>query len=311
MTWAIGVDIGGTKTSIGCVDADGFVMNRTSMPTDVAAGPEGIIQQIIASIKDIAYQRSRPPVGIGVGMAGQIDSANGTVFFAPNLHWINVPLQTQLNKALGLPVKVINDVRAATIAEWYYGTGRVSEDFVCLFIGTGIGSGIVSGGRLLEGHNNSAGEFGHMTINYNGPKCSCGSTGCLQTYAGGLGIAQRAQQKIFADPSLGKDFSDPAQLTAKDIVAAYRKGNVLAEQVIHEARRALVFGAKNIVNALNPQLLILGGGVFRGLPEIRDWIEVGVREQALKSATEQLQVLPSKLMEDAGIVGAATLILNE
>jgi glucokinase len=140
-------------------------------------------------------QGASPPVG-GSGSAGQIDPEHGMVRFAPNLGWHNVPFQSDLAGALGLPVVVTNDVRAATWGEWLHGAGKGCNDLVCLFIGTGIGGGVVSGGKMLSGCSNTAGEVGHMIINLHGPPCSCGSRGCFEALAGGWAIARQAREAV-------------------------------------------------------------------------------------------------------------------
>ena len=260
-----------------------------------------------------------PPAGLGVGVAGQVTAAAGVVRFAPNLNWREVPLQDRLNQALGLPVVVTNDVRAATWGEWLHGAGQGAEDLICLFIGTGIGGGVVSGGRMLEGCTNTAGELGHLTTDLNGPRCTCGHRGCLEALAGGWAIARRAREAIRDAPAAGQAFLQaaglkepvaPEDVNAGVVAAAARAQDPLARLLVDEVARALVAGTVGLVNAFNPCRLILGGGVMQGLPELLDRIDTGIRRFALTAATEGLQVLPAKLHNDAGVVGAATLAIR-
>jgi glucokinase len=252
-------------------------------------------------------------------VAGQITATGGVVRFAPNLNWREVPLQDRLHQALNLPVAITNDVRAATWGEWRHGAGQGADDLICLFIGTGIGGGVVSGGRMLSGCTNTAGELGHITVDINGPRCTCGHRGCLEALAGGWAIARQAREAIRNDPAAGKAFfqaaglKEPAALeevNAKVVAAAGGAQNPLARLLVDEVARALIAGTVGLVNAFNPCRLILGGGVIQGLPELLDRIAAGIRASALNAATEGLEVLPAKLRNDAGVVGAATLAIG-
>jgi glucokinase len=306
MKWAIGIDIGGTKTNIGCIDQEGTILHKRKIPTDLSLGFKAIVDEIVREVKKLSHGE-KPPEGIGVGIAGQIDAQTGSVFFAPNLHWQNVPLQKELEEALHYPVKVTNDVRAATLGEWLHGAGKGAKNLVCLFIGTGIGGGVICEGQLLSGANNSAAELGHMTIDLHGQPCSCGSLGCFEAIGGGWAIARRAEELMPATV-LEKEFGHKKPLTAKEVIEAYRRGNTFAIKVIEDAREAYIFGCKSIVNAFNPERLIIGGGIYHGLPEMIEWIREGVCEQAFRAASEKLEIIPGDLKNDAGMVGAASMM---
>ncbi|MBE0617241.1 MAG: ROK family protein, partial [Proteobacteria bacterium] len=172
---AVGVDLGGTKVAVGLVDADGGLVRRTRRTTDVQAGPEAITAQIAAAVKELRAVAGPDPICVGVGVAGQVEPDSGRVRFAPNLKWQDVPLGRLLREALGLPVAVTNDVRAATWGEWLHGAGQGCDHLVCVFVGTGIGGGVVTHGRVLEGYAKAAGELGHMTVALGGPECTCGN----------------------------------------------------------------------------------------------------------------------------------------
>jgi hypothetical protein len=159
-TWAIGVDLGGTKVQVAVVDAGGKILQRLKQPTQVETGPDRIMVAIAGMVRQLQDRGPQtPPAGVGVGIAGQINAATGVVRFAPNLNWREMPFRDQLQTALNLPVVVTNDVRAATWGEWRHGAGQGADDLICLFIGTGIGGGVVSGGRMLEGCTNTAGNW--------------------------------------------------------------------------------------------------------------------------------------------------------
>ena len=308
--YTIGVDIGGTKISIASVNNAGMIKEKILVPTDVKGGVSAIKTQIIGGILEIIKKEAAAPLAIGIGLAGQIDSEKGVVLFAPNLKWQNIPFKEDLQNALNLSVYVTNDVKAATWGEWIFGAGSRCANFVCLFVGTGIGGGIVAGGMLIEGDTNSAGEFGHMVICQNGRKCHCGRYGCLEAYAGGWAIAERAKELVKSYPEKGKAFLEIAGVTVNDItthhaVACYIAKNPLALELINEVEDALIIGSVNIVNALNPQKLILGGGVIEGMPHLVSKIDAGVRALALASATKRLEVLKAYQTTQAGVIGAA------
>lgn len=311
--WAIGVDIGGTKVAVAHVDFSGSVLNKINFETPINLGAGIVRNEITLAAKALIEAANTPPVGIGIGMAGQIDAKSGVVLFAPNLNWHNVPLKSDIESHLQLPTMITNDVRASTLGEWRYGAGQHCNDFVCLFIGTGIGGGIVSGGQLITGDNNSAGEFGHMTIDINGRKCTCGNTGCLESIAGGWAIAERAQENISKNSAAGKLLlnlvnGDLKKISTKIVSEGARQGDLLATEILQEAIVALTAGAVSIVNIFNPKKLILGGGVIEGIPNIIEILNRGISNRALKSASQSLEVMRGRLGADAGIIGAASLL---
>jgi glucokinase len=313
--WAMGVDLGGTKVEVAQVDSKGQVRQRLRRATDVKDGPAAIEAEIVSAVRELQESTGSPAAGVGVGVAGQIEPASGVVHFAPNLDWHDVPLQADLSRTLRLPVVVTNDVRAAAWGEWLHGAGQGCDDLVCLFVGTGIGGGVVSGGRMLAGCSNVAGELGHITVDLHGPPCHCGNQGCLEALAGGWAIARRAQEAIAADPSAGASLVQMAgdqqkAVSAKIVAQAFHAGDPLARKLVDEVAQALIAGTVGLVNAFNPCRLILGGGVIEGLPELVDRIDQGVRERALETASAPLQVLPAQLKNDAGVVGAAALAMH-
>lgn len=311
--WAIGVDIGGTKIEIACVHA-GKVQQRLIQPTPASEGYSAVEATLVEAIQQLIKQTANKPVGIGVGMAGQIDATTGVVHFAPNLQWHDVPLQANLSRALGLPVLVTNDVRAATWGEWIHGAGRGCQDLVCLFIGTGIGGGIVSGGHMVTGHNNTAGEIGHTIVDIDGPACTCGSHGCLEAIAGGWAIARQARDILEKNPKASPLLMTACdnkvdQISAKHVIQAFYKKDQVAQQIMAKVRSALCAGIVNVINTLNPQRIILGGGIINGMPEMIEWINHDVRKQALAAATAKLEIVAAHL-SDAPVVGAATFLLE-
>ena len=305
---AVGVDLGGTKVALGAVRTDGRLLDTERFPTG-AGRPAG---EIIADIADRIDARwgsrldSSSPVGVGV--AGQVDP-DGTVLFGPNLNWHDVPLRTQLARALGRPVAVLNDVQAATYGEWRFGAGRGSDDLVCLFVGTGVGGGIVADGRLRHGATGTAGELGHLTVERSGRKCRCPNSGCLEAYAGGWAIAERAREAVAADRARGGRLlalaGELASVTSETVEKAYAAGDPLAQELVEETMGYLVCGLVSIVNGINPRAIVLGGGVLEGFLPLVPSLGHQVRARALPAAAEGLRIVPAALGADSGVVGAA------
>lgn len=317
LRYAIGVDLGGTKIELGVVDEMGSIHGHQRLVTLVQEGAAAIEEQILAGIDSLIRNADVPLLGVGIGVAGQVQAETGMVVFAPNLKWHNFPLQAHMEKVLKIPVRIVNDVRAITLGEWLYGAGKGSRDLLCIFVGTGIGSGVVSGGKLLTGCSNAFGEVGHLTIDLNGPLCTCGKQGCWEALAGGWGIAARAQEAIEAD---GRGNASQALLnlagghlsavTARVVVEAYHQKNPMAEQLIKQVEKALVAGCASLVNVYNPCRLILGGGFIDGMPEIIQTIDKGIKENALKAATQSLEVVKAQLGKEVGVLGSAAAIFN-
>lgn len=309
--WTIGVDLGGTKLEVGIVDSSGHVIDHRLIKTKVKEGPKAVIKDIVNAINELRQKHSEGIIGaIGVGIAGQIDKKNGTVNFAPNLNWHDVPLQNELQDSLNLPVFVINDVRAAAWGEWLFGAGKGSDDILCLFVGTGIGGGIVSGGRMLTGCSNSAGEIGHMTIDKNGPKCTCGNIGCFEALAGGWAIARRTREAVANNIKSSKSLLSLSEgkieeLTPKHLFQAALQQDPLACSIVDSVSKDLIAGNVGLVNAFNPERLILGGGIINGRPEFIEEIRKGVASRALKTAVSPLKIVQAALKANAGVIGAA------
>lgn len=314
---AVGVDLGGTKIAAALIDESGQILQSNRVPTDVDGGAKAVMRQISKGVKELtdSEKSSTAAVGVGIGVAGQIESGTGLVHFAPNLDWHDVPLQSELSSELSAPVVVTNDVRAITWGEWLHGAGKGCNDLICSYIGTGIGGGVVINGTVLNGCSNSAGEIGHIVVELQGPQCTCGGRGCMEALAGGWGIARQAREAVAADADTGARLLQLVKgkredITTKTVVQAYREGDELARKLIARAEQALIAGMISLVNAFNPCRLILGGGVIDGLPEWVEQVEKGIGERALKAATGSLQVLSAKLGDDAGVIGAAALAMQ-
>lgn len=307
-SYALGIDLGGTKVDIGLVDSSGAIISRQLIPTN-KSGADQVVDDIKSAAEKIGI-RGKNVIAAGVGMAGQIEAETGRVHFAPNLGWREFPLGERLAFALGIPVSVTNDVRAAAWGEWLHGAGKGCDDLVCIYVGTGVGGGIVSGGRMLTGSSNSAGEIGHTTLELDGPVCSCGNHGCLEAFAGGWAIARNAReilshieegQSIL--PTLVKGNID--EITAKHVFEGYLSNDPVSVAVIDKAKEALIAGTASLINIFNPSRVIFGGGIIERNPDFIETIKNGVGARALKAPMAHVSILPTKLKGDAGVVGSA------
>jgi len=236
--WAIGIDLGGTKIEVALVNSSGLLHDRLRVPTDSKKGYKTILKQITETIHQLCDKNGNAiPSSVGIGIPGQISRSSGIVHYAPNLNWHEVKLEDDLSKMLDKHVSICNDVRAATYGEWFYGAGKNCDDLVCIFIGTGIGGGIISDGRMLTGCNNTAGEIGHMTIDLHGLECHCGNKGCFEALAGGWAIARDAQDMVRTDMKSGKILlaiagNEIDKITAKTVSEAASKNDALAKKNI-------------------------------------------------------------------------------
>lgn len=306
----LGVDLGGTKVNVGVVDVAGRLLCSHKSLIHASKEPEKVIADISAGVDVCLSKIGQEVEALGIGVAAQVDS-EGVVCGSPNLGWRNFPLKKKLEKQFGLPVFMTNDVRAATWGEWRFGAGQGVEDLAVLFVGTGVGGGVISGGNILSGCNNSGGELGHITIVYDGRKCRCPNRGCLEAYAGGWAIAERAQESIRTDPEKGHCLVSLAgsieNVTAAYVGRAYHEGDLLAKRLIEETGQYLAAGVVSIVNAFNPCIVVLGGGVVEGIPELIQIVKDIVPAMALEAAVEKLQIVKATLGGDAAVIGAAAL----
>lgn len=312
---AIGIDLGGTKIAAALLDQEGTIDRSLRISTDVDGGPSAVKEQIVDLVGKLISNGAGSAIGVGVGVAGQIRADDGSVLFAPNLDWHDVPLQADLQKALHLPVMVTNDVRAITWGEYRFGAGRGCDNLICMYVGTGIGGGIVFDGKMVGGCSNTAGEIGHMVIDLHGPLCNCGNSGCLEVLAGGLAIGKRARAIARTHAKQGAALlrlagGRPEHISAETVARAYHESDPLAEYLVAEVVEALIAGSTGLINSFNPCLLILGGGVIDGLPEIVEQVEQGIFRQCLPAATENFRVIRPALADEAGVIGAAALVME-
>ncbi|HEU5320174.1 MAG TPA: ROK family protein, partial [Methylomirabilota bacterium] len=303
----VGVDVGGTSIRAGAVTADGR-FSQVEHPTEPRRGPDAVLASVEEAIRELAVA-SGEPVAIGVACAGMI-RPDGLVVRAPNLGWRDVPLGEHLGKAFGVPVTVENDVRAAAWGEYRFALGTSVHSLVAVFVGTGVGSGAVLDGALWRGADNGAGELGHTRVVLDGLPCPCGGRGCLEQYVSGAGFQRRLGAALAEGAStvLARACAgDPDALTATMVAAAANNGDELARALWMDARGYLALGLANYVTLLNPQVLVLGGGVIAALPELFDAVAGAVMASTTVLARESLRIQRARLGDWAGVLGAVAL----
>ena len=307
----IGVDVGGTGTKAGIVDARGEILSRTHVPTDPTAGTKGIIA-VVEELLERAGPEGWTVSSVGIGAAGFIDSEHGSVTFSPNLVYDDPQVAAAVRARTELPVVVDNDANAAVWGEYRYGTARGCKHVAMITIGTGIGSGFIIDGRLLRGATGAAAEFGHTVVEIDGPACPCGLRGCLEPLASGTGIARMGSEAAVEDPhsSIHAFSGQGGPVTAEHVAKAARQMDETAKKVLRRAGRALGVGLSNLVNAFDPEVIVLGGGVIRAGEPFLGCARDQLNEMMQQQRRRPVRLDVTKLGDDAGIVGAAALGLE-
>ena len=310
----IGVDIGGTNVKIALIDSNGAIAYSNSVPTRAEMGYEYTIQNIITTIKD-SLKESKNDIsdigGIGFGLPGQIDSQNGIVRLLPNIPgWVEVPLAKIISQEFNVPVKLDNDVRVATLGELNFGAGKGCQNLICLTVGTGVGSGIVLNGQLVRGASMTAGEIGHVIVeNNHGEICGCGATGCLEAYASGPSVVKLAKDYIAGGKSTKyKEIAAGNEITPYIVYEAAKQGDAVAKRIFTIVGEYLGVALVSVVNLLNPEKIIVGGGVGQAGDLILDPIREAIKKRCIPTSAAAVQVVSAQLGESAGVVGASILV---
>jgi glucokinase len=310
----IGADLGGTNARAAVVErSTGRIVAVRKERLDDRA-PAAVAAVLAAAIRDAAQEAGTAPVRVGVGVAGQCLGASGVVLNAPNLGWRDVPFGPLLADAAGTSVRVVNDLSAAAWGERAFGAARGVADAALVFVGSGVGCGLILGGRLHDGARGLAGELGHVKLRplRGGPprRCGCGMLGCLEAYAGGANLAQRVREELAAGaPSsiaqaVGGDLD---RVHASDVDQAYAAGDDYARALWEEVADLLGTAVANLVTLLNPARVILGGGVILRCPSLEALVRRVFADRVSRSAGVGVQLVPAALGDDAGVVGAALL----
>ena len=309
----VGVDIGGTKVAAGLVNADGEILahNRTPMVTSGAPsdGLAAVSKAIGELFPDMASQNQI--AAIGVCAPGPLNPDTGTILNPPNLTiWHNYPLAEEMRRLYKAPVRVDNDANAAALAEAKWGAGRGYRNIFYATIGTGIGTGIIFDGRIYHGKTGAAAEGGHVGIDWDGPVCNCGKRGCIETLAAGPAIAQRARQKLARNPNsvlLEMAEGDIQRVSSQMVGRAHAEGDPVATEVMRETLDLLAYWLGSIIDLLEPDIIVIGGGVSSLLAPFLDEIRERWRGTCINPAPLSIPLVLADYGEDAGIAGAAAL----
>ncbi len=298
----LGIDIGGTATKMGLVDAAGGIVVRRRIETKRhIARRKDLIDALVGGIEALDQEAEALGAGVrgvGIGLPGLIDPRRGLVRLLPNIPgWRSVPLVALLEQRIRRPVVIENDVNLITMAEWRFGAGRGARNLVCLTLGTGVGAGLILEGALYTGGGFAAGELGHMPLNETGPACPCGGTACLERYVGNAALRARAVELF------GK-----AGITLEEVSARARGGDPRALAFWEETAERLGVGLTGVVNLLNPDRIVIGGGVARSRRFLFGPLRRTIRRRAMRVQGGMVRIVGARLGDDAGIVGASVLV---
>jgi glucokinase len=306
----VGIDLGGTEIKAGLVDSEKGIIKKIAHPTEVEKGNQKVIENItlVASelMKGVEVQ------SIGIGSPGSIDRGKGVVRFSPNFpEWHDFELGENIKKNTGVEVFVENDANAFALGEWYFGKAKGLTDFIALTLGTGIGSGVVCNGLFLTGKNGLAPELGHMVVISNGPQCGCGNRGCVEAIASAKSIAREARNLIERYPNslVLKLAGSKEKIESKHVFDAYKQNDPLSRIVVNFAIDALAQAIGNYIHAFNPEKIIIGGGMSKAGDTLFIPLKETVKKFVMNSFANTYTIEQSFLVEDAGILGAASAAL--
>jgi glucokinase len=306
----IGVDLGGTNMRTALLRPDGTMLDKRKEGTHAADGWRQVVSRLAENIEWLqktAIAKGLTLAAAGVGAPGVIKMDKGIVVKSPNFpDWNNLPLKDELEKAVHIPVFIENDANAAALGEQWLGAGRGINSMIHLTLGTGVGGGIVLNNQIWQGADGMAGEIGHMTLIPDGRRCGCGNTGCLEMYASARGIMQSYRETLEAAGTTPSE-----EITSEQIYQAARIGDAVARQVMREMGRMLGIGIANLINIFNPQMIVLGGGVKDAWPLFIDAVHEEIMRRAFQVPAERTKIVPSLLGDDAGMVGAAAVALQQ
>lgn len=311
---AIGVDLGGTTVKTGLINTDGKILAVSKVPTRAEENPDAVIGQIKKSIREVLSQTNGTPVaGIGIGAPGLIQNPGGIVKSPPNLKgWDVVPLAEIISKEFHLPVEVDNDANVAAVAESKFGAGKKYPNFLFIIWGTGVGGGIIMNNHIYRGPTGGAGEVGHISINYEGLLCNCGTRGCVEAYVGQKYLSKRTIEKLKSHPeSTIPQFAggDVNKIEPVHISRAAEAGDQLAREILVEAGTLLGVMIGGVMNTLDFRVTVIGGGVSAVGDFVYDAIKESVKKNVQKPLRDDIKILRAQLGNDAGIFGAAGMVL--
>ncbi len=313
---ALAVDLGGTRMRVALIDKRGRILKKYAERTKGSQGPQQVMERLAGHLKDVAADVPVGSIlGLGVGVAGPTNSRTGAMFRPPNLpSWHGFSPKAILEGALGLPVVIGNDASLAALGVHRFGAGKGLSNLLYLTISTGVGGGIIIGGKLYEGSRGFAGELGHILIDRNGPACACGSNGCLESLASGTAIAHIAKERLVSEKGsslLRIAGGDIDKVDAEMVAQAAKSGDDLALGVMNEAAYNLGLGLVVLLNVFDPDMIVLGGGVSQELDMMMPHILEAIRSQAMTQHKDPVPIVQSKLGDDVGLLGAAALVFDK
>ncbi|MCO5176662.1 MAG: ROK family protein [Thermomicrobiales bacterium] len=312
---ALAVDLGGTNLRAAVVDRDGVIQSETQQRTQASEGPDAVIARIGAAVNDIAESNQVPKdVPVGIASPGPLDPRTGVVYFSPNLPgWTNIPLATKLREHTNREVVLSNDANAAGLGEVFFGAGKGTRNLLYIGLGTGVGGGIYSEGMLIDGVRGMGGELGHVTVDLNGPRCTCGSAGCIEAYTSAWALTRDALALVDSGrgDAILKAAGDRGTVGPRAIGEAASDGDAAALALLDRAGRALGAGMASFVNIFNPEVIAIGGGVsLIGEPLLQP-ARQALAAFAMPIMLESVKVVPSQLGVKTGIYGAAALVFYD
>ncbi|GAA4424584.1 ROK family protein [Georgenia halophila] len=306
----LALDIGGTKLAAAVVTADGRTHSLRIVPTRREQGPDTVITRLLEVGRRVLDDVGTAVAAVGVACGGPLDATSGVLLRPPHLPgWVDVPIGNRVSEAFGVPSSLENDATAAALAEHRFGTGRGTSTMVYLTVSTGVGGGVVVHGRLHRGAALNGGELGHLMVRRGGRRCTCGRTGCVEAYAAGSSIAERAAEALASgadghEASLLRASDTP---TAEDIARAARAGDPLARSLWADAVDALGSAVTDLVNVFEPELVVLGGGVVRSGEQLLAPVRRIVADEAMGPAGRAVRIRAAALGEEVCVVGAAAV----
>lgn len=312
--YLVGVDLGGTKILAGVFQTSLSNVGEAKLSTKPQRGPEAVIKRIVRCICDAVDEADlnlKQVRGVGIGAPGAVEGETGNVIFAPNLEWHDIPLKRLLEEELEIPVFVGNDCTVAMQGVYVAELKSGPQNVVGIFLGTGIGGGLILNGKPYHGSRHTAGEIGHMILEVDGPKCGCGNRGCFEALASRTAMFQRMKsalndgQKTLLTEILGDDLKD---LRSGDLRKAVRRGDKLAKSIVKEAAEYTGIAVANLMNTFNPDMIVLGGGVIEALAdEMMPIIIEKARDCAMSGTADHVKIVASSLGDKAAMTGAAVL----
>jgi glucokinase len=313
--FVIGVDLGGTNARAALITRDGRIARQSRRPSLQDHAPDATLGQIVEACREVIAAEGITAAqvgGVGIGLPGIMDIQTGVCFWSPNFaQWQDVPIGPTVSAGLGIPAFILNDAKCAALGELVYGAGKGVRTMVMITLGTGIGGAFVVDGRLLIGPNGSIGEVGHHTLDPNGPRCGCGNFGCWEALCARDAIIERADRKLQAgSPSLLRELAPRGGVTPELVSRAAAAGDAVAREVLDETGYYLGIGVANLINMLNPERFVIGGGIALAGDLLFAPLRRTVDPRAVPLQRKTAEIVPALLGDNAGVMGAAALVLD-